>query len=96
MKTVEEALKSLPQDAESIAAFLEAQGVRGQRLTLGTGPLACWLQRECGTLNVLIGPQVVVWALDGVVQRTLLPEPVLDFLDHWDRGAYPQLSEVES
>lgn len=97
MKTVEEALKSLPQDAESIAAFFGSQGIRGKRLLVGDCPLARWLQRECGTRKLWVGPQMVVHVNDDTreLEYALLAQPVMDFMHGWDRGAYSHLVEEE-
>jgi len=89
-------LAALPDDAKSIAEFLELQGVRGARGEAASCALAVYLKRN-GVPRIEVSQHHGVWPAHGnnwEVGRSWqvpLSPACKDFVERFDDGQYPRL-----
>jgi hypothetical protein len=91
-KAVEQARKMIQQlgeleDEYAIAAFLEAEGVDGNRSNPTTCVLARFLMRITGTIPVYVHP--ITTTIAGI--KITNPGPVVLFVARFDLGSFPKL-----
>jgi hypothetical protein len=87
-------LDSLGKNADEVAAALRAQGVQGVPNTIRfLNPVVRYAQARVGgnPAGVLIGDTLTLTFPNGREQKETLPQPVREFLDAFDQGAYPDL-----
>jgi hypothetical protein len=89
-------LEQLGTTADEVAATFKAQGILGVRNTARfLNPLNRYLQtqiRQSGlSLDVMQVQRVRLVFRDGQTEEAILPEPVLQFLQAFNAGAYPEL-----
>ena len=87
-------LEQMGSSAEEVAATLRATGVQGARNTVrGLNPIVRYVQNTLRLDNfdadVMTGVTFRVRGIDGV--EVPLPKAVVDFVDGFNRGAYPDL-----
>jgi hypothetical protein len=87
-------LEEMGSNAEEVAAALRAAGVQGVRNTVRVlNPIVRYVQNVLRRDN--LDADMMTWKtfrVHGVGgQEVALPKPVLDFLDAFNRGAYPDL-----
>lgn len=87
------ALEQLGGTREEVAASLRAIGVQGIRNTVrALNPIVRYVQNKLRIdmdLDVMTGSTLRIDGTEG--PQVPLPQPVLDFLDAFNRGAYPDL-----
>jgi hypothetical protein len=85
----------LGDSADEIAAALDRHQIWGVRNTVRfLNPIVRYVQQELGIgpFNAdLTDPETIRVALDGTTIRTGLRQPIRDFLDAFNDGAYPEL-----
>lgn len=92
-----ETLRALGDDADAVAAALEAKGVRGRRGDSCACPLAGLLSGGAAPGE---RPEVVVGATRAYLRRghgrqeLILPLACADFVRRFDLGLYPRLEGV--
>jgi hypothetical protein len=88
------ALEQLGGNPEEVAATLRASGVQGVRNTVRVlNPIVRYVQnslrRDNLDADVISGNIFRIRGLNE--QEAVLPQPVMEFLDAFHRGAYPDL-----
>jgi hypothetical protein len=89
-------LEQLGSTADEVAATFKAQGILGVRNTARfLNPLNRYLQTHIGhsgvSLDVMQIDRVRLVFGNGHTQEAIIPEPVLQFLEAFNKGAYPEL-----
>lgn len=89
-------LESLGPSADTVAAVLEASGIRGMPNTVGSlNPLvkyaATQLQMDAMFVDMLKGTHLTVTFRDWRQEYIDVPAAVREFLMRFNRGEYPQL-----
>lgn len=88
---LERVLSDLGDSPETVASFLEGQGVKGRRYAPQRCPVAVYLQRVFPDVGYLeVGP---LWIPLGPA-RVNTPPPIRRFIDAFDDGQFPAL-EIE-
>lgn len=80
--------------AEEIHDFLLAEGIRGKRVSSGSGkccPMARYLQQADPTVRC--GLMTFVRDYNGSCLNEKLSGVTADFAENWDAGGYPLLEE---
>lgn len=94
LNEIAQALERMGTTAEEVAATLRANGIQGVRNTVRVlNPIVRYLQDtlriDSLDADLMTGNYV---RINGTgVPQVPLPQPVLDFLDAFSRGAYPDL-----
>lgn len=93
MTTVTEALDLLPADADEIATFFAARGIRARHAREGllhtqSCPMAVFLQIETGFSGLSVGAALIGGA---EAVRAILPSSARVFIVRYDNGLYPDL-----
>jgi hypothetical protein len=88
-------LEALGSTADEVAAALKAEGARGVRHAVHMlNPVVRYLQRHLlgdASVDVMQPDKARLTFGGGRKEETPLPEPVRQFLDAFNRGAYPEL-----
>ena len=87
-------LQSLGKTADEVAAALRAKGVRGATNTIRhLNPIARYIQTEItGPCDIrVVHPRLTIRFPDGRHQDVTIPQPVVEFLDAFNQGQYPDL-----
>jgi hypothetical protein len=88
-------LDQLGQTADEVAAFLKKQQIQGVRNTVRfLNPIVRYVQGQVSdarTIDVMTGETLRILFLDGRRQEVSLPKAVKEFLDAFNRGAFPDL-----
>jgi hypothetical protein len=88
-------LNQLGQTADEVAAFLRSRNIQGVRNTVRfLNPVVRYVQGQVAdarTIDVMTGDSLRILFLDGRKQEVSLPPAVKDFLDAFNRGAFPDL-----
>jgi hypothetical protein len=96
MIRVEMLLNTLGDTLDEIAAALLSHGVQGVRNTVrNLNPvvryLAPHIRVDAFYLDVMQGDRVRLTHRNGKKEETVMPEPVRQFMDAFNRGKYPEL-----
>jgi hypothetical protein len=87
-------LDALGKNADEVAAALRAQGVQGVPNTVRfLNPIVRYAQAQLGgtPTGVVLDDTLTLTFPDGQVHQEPVPPAVREFLDAFDRGAYPDL-----
>ena len=88
-------LSQLGQTAQEVAASLRNQQIQGVRNTVRfLNPVVRYVQRQvtgARAIDVMSGDTVRIAFPDGAKEEVPLPQAVKDFLDAFNRGAFPDL-----
>jgi hypothetical protein len=96
MHRIEKLLPMLGATPDDVAAALQAHGVRGVRNAVrNLNPLVRFLaphvRVDAFNLDVMQGDRVRLTHGNGKKEETVLPEPVRQFMDAFNRGKYPEI-----
>ena len=88
-------LQDLGPSAAEVASALRVKGVQGVRNTVrALNPIVRYLEAQvtdAWNLNVIPGDTLSMNFRDGRKGTVALPEAVMQFLEAFNRGAYPEL-----
>ena len=92
IEQLKKALADLGETHEQVAARLKEKGIRGNRISFGSCPIALYLQKELGAKIGVDGMMATVIDDDGFqVESARLPQACSLFTSHFDAGKYPDL-----
>jgi hypothetical protein len=94
-------LAALGKSADEVAASLKAQRIQGVRNTTRfLNPICRFIEvaltLEFLTVDVQDHDTLRIACPDGTTFKTQLPQPIENFLEAFDRGAYPELEKPMS
>jgi len=92
MKTLAEVVDELDDRSFRIADFLVRQGIKGDRDNCTSCPIAEYVLRATGARWAdVTATEIEVAYRDGSAQVVETPEHVVDFIEDFDGGRYPEL-----
>jgi hypothetical protein len=89
-------LANLGNTADQVAETIKVHGTQGVRNTVRfLNPLIRYLQTQTHhhtfSMDLILGDRLRIRLDDGTWEEALLPEPVLQFLEAFNRGVYAEL-----
>ena len=89
-------LANLGSTADEVAATIKAHGIQGIRNTVRfLNPLIRYLQTQMQlnplTMDLILGDRLRMRHDNGTQEETPIPQAVLQFLDAFNQGVYPEL-----
>lgn len=92
MRTLSDVLHTLAVNEYDIPGFLHKQGIRGYPDDCGACPVAVYVSRETGAVDVDVQTwSTVVEYCDGTEDVADNPPAVAEFIRSFDNGEFPQL-----
>lgn len=92
MLTLEQALAELPDTADGIAAYFAEQGITGQRNHNYCCPVANYVKRTTAVEDPAVEPGLVEgFGGEGEELVCETPAAVKEFVERFDKGAWPEL-----